>query len=64
MSSPSGVIPEELLRPEAREQMIQFLRRLPIPVRRRKALAFGWAKEVGAQLSTAEIKALEAPEVV
>lgn len=59
MSSPVGIIPEELLRREKREEMIQYLRRLPIPVRRRKQLARGWAMELGVALTAQEIQSLE-----
>lgn len=59
VSSPVGIIPDELLAPEKREAMIQYLRRLPIPVRRRKQLAMGWAMMNGAALKAEEYTALE-----
>jgi hypothetical protein len=47
MESPTGIIPEDLMYPERREQVINFLISQPLPSWKKRALLGGWATTVG-----------------
>ncbi len=54
MSSPTGIIPEELMFPAKLGAVIRFLQDLPINGERKRALLFGWARTVGVKLNASQ----------
>lgn len=59
MSSPTGIIPEELMLPRRLRDVMEFLRRLPVPGHDKRALLQGWARTVGVKLSASQFRAVE-----
>jgi hypothetical protein len=47
MESPTGIIPEELMYPELKDQVISFLISQPLPSANKRRLLAGWATTVG-----------------
>jgi hypothetical protein len=52
--SPTGVIPEELMRPGALTQVMAFLRALPVDGDSKVEYLVGWARAVGVQLNASQ----------
>lgn len=52
--SPTGIIPEDLMHPAMRMQVMAFLMRLPIPGDDKLALYLGWARTVGVSVNASQ----------
>lgn len=52
--SPTGILPEELMRPARLPQVMLFLQELPIPGDDKVDLLLGWAHMVGVTLNAAQ----------
>ena len=52
--SPTGVIPEDLMRPQALQSVMTLLVNLPIPGDDKEELLLGWAHAVGVKLNSAQ----------
>jgi len=50
MASPTGIIPEELLVPAKRQEVIRWLREQAFTADLKRQLLLGWAQWVGARL--------------
>lgn len=50
MPSPTLIIPEELMRPDAKKAVVAFLRDAPAERKLKAQLLLGWAQEVGLRL--------------
>jgi hypothetical protein len=50
MSSPTLIIPEELMHPGDKKAVVAFLRDAPAERKLKAQLLLGWAQEVGVQL--------------
>jgi len=59
--SPIGIIPEALLFPDKKDQVIAFLAELPGPPRRRKEIYVGWCTMVGVVLTEEDIEEILGP---
>lgn len=59
MSSPTGIIPEELLFPRRLGDVMRYLKSLPIPGDEKRNLLFGWARTVGVKLRASQYRAVE-----
>lgn len=60
MISPSGLIPDKLMRSERKQEVIQFVIAQPWPRDFKRAILSGWASWVGIRLESADFKAVEA----
>jgi hypothetical protein len=49
--SPTGIIPEELMLPAKRDEVVAFLAQLPVPGDDKVDLLVGWAKMVGVKVN-------------
>jgi hypothetical protein len=58
MSSPTGVIPEDLMYPAKVGEVMQFIKNLAIPGEDKKSLLFGWARTVGVRLAPSQYRAV------
>lgn len=56
--SPTGIIPEELMYPYKRLEVIQFLKELPVPGDDKVDLLVGWAKMVGVSVNASTRRAV------
>lgn len=52
--SPTGIIPEELMFPSRRLQVMEFLMRLPVPGDDKVDLLVGWARMVGVTVNASQ----------
>ncbi len=52
--SPTGIIPEDLMFPAMRLQVMAFLMRLPLPGDDKLSLLLGWARMVGVSLNASQ----------
>ena len=52
--SPTGIIPEELMYPARRLEVMAFLMRLPIPGNDKVDLFIGWARMVGVTVNASQ----------
>ena len=52
--SPTGIIPEELLYPYKRQQVVDYLKKLPVDGDDKVALLLGWAKAVGVTVNSSQ----------
>lgn len=50
MTSPTLIIPEELMHPSRKADVLQFLRAAPAERKFKAQLLLGWAQEVGIRL--------------
>lgn len=53
MESPTGIIPEALMYPHYKAQVVQMLYDLPLPGHEKVQLLYGWAKTVGCKIGPA-----------
>lgn len=56
--SPTGIIPQELNTPRDLPAVIAFLKSCPMDYDDKRQLLFGWARNVGLRLSSANYLAL------
>jgi hypothetical protein len=63
MISTTGIIPEDLMYPEKKKQVIAFLQAQPFPGDFKKRLLEGWQITVGIRLRAADFNAVEASGV-
>lgn len=56
--SPTGVIPEELIKPGALGQVMTFLQALPADGDTKVEYLVGWAKAVGVKLNSGQRRAV------
>jgi hypothetical protein len=59
MASPTGVIPELLMNPSRKREVIDFLKAAPAEARLKKALLLGWAQTVGVRLQARDFREVE-----
>lgn len=59
MESPTGIIPEELLYRERKQDVIRFLMAAPYPSDFKRRLLEGWALWVGLRIRGADYRAVE-----
>jgi hypothetical protein len=59
VESPTGIIPEELMYPERKRDMVRFLLSQPLPSWVKRRLAEGWCITVGCRLRSREYHLLE-----
>lgn len=63
MLSPTGIIPEELMFPQSKQQVIEFLIGQPLPSWTKRRLLEGWAITVGIRLKSREYHLVDASGV-
>ena len=56
--SPTGVIPEELMRPRKLAEVMRFLQALPVNGDDKADLFLGWARMVGVKVNAAQRRAV------
>jgi len=56
--SPTGILPEELMRPGALAGVMAWLRRLPVEGDLKVDVLIGWAKAVGVKVNAAQRRAV------
>ena len=54
VKSPTGIIPEDLMEPRHLGKVLEFLRALPIEGDDKVDLLLGWARAVGAKVSSSQ----------
>lgn len=59
MESPTGIIPEELMHPEKRVEVVRFLQAQPYPSDFKRRLLEGWALTVGVRAPARDYRAVE-----
>jgi len=59
MESPTGIIPEELMYPQRKQQVIAFLLAQPLPGDLKRRLLEGWAITVGLRCNAKDYRVLE-----
>jgi len=59
--TPYGIIPEHLLDPAKKEEVILFLAKLPGPARRRKEIYVGWCKLLGVAITQEDVEKVVGP---
>lgn len=59
MLSPTGIIPERLMHPENKGEVVDFLMAQPYPSVTKRELLLGWAITVGCRLSRKDYAAVE-----
>lgn len=57
--SPTGIIPEEYMDSHRIGDVMAYLIKLPIPGRDKVELLYGWARAVGAKVSSSQRAAVE-----
>lgn len=60
MASPTGVIREELMYPQKKQEVIDFLLAAPLPGRLKRNILQGWAMTVGVAIRAFEYRKVEA----
>jgi len=60
MASPTGIIPEQLIRQNAKQEVIRWLKQQPAPGHFKRSLLLGWAMTVGVKIRGAEYREVEA----
>jgi len=59
VESPTGIIPEDLMYPQRKKDMLAFLMFQPLPSWTKRRLAEGWCITVGCRLNSREYHLLE-----
>lgn len=59
MESTTGIIPEELMYPQYKREVISFLISMPLPSWTKRRLLEGWCMTVGVRCRSAEYHILE-----
>jgi hypothetical protein len=59
MESPTGIIPEELMYPAKKQEVLAFLMAQPYPGDFKRRLLEGWALTVGLRLPSRDFRAVE-----
>lgn len=59
MESTTGIIPEDLMFPQMKKEVISFLIALPLPSEKKRSLLAGWCITVGVRCKAAEYHILE-----
>lgn len=59
MEQPTGIIPEELMYPQKKKEVINFLIAAPAPGDFKRRLLEGWVRWVGIKLTGAEYRRVE-----
>jgi hypothetical protein len=59
MLSPTGIIPEDLMYPAKKAEVMRFLKSQPFPADMKGELLKGWALTVGQRVSAREMKSVE-----
>lgn len=60
MESPTGIIPENLMYPERKQDVVSFLIAQPLPGDFKRRLLEGWAITVGIRLRSRDFSLVEA----
>jgi hypothetical protein len=61
--SPTTIIPEELMHPNAKKEVIAFLITAPAEAKLKTSLLLGWAQEVGLRLRQRDYDAVSATAI-
>ncbi len=56
--SPTGILPEELMRPGKLGQVMDYLKAFPVPGDEKLDLFIGWARAVGVKVNAAQRRAV------
>ncbi len=59
MASPTGIIPELLFFPERKKEVIEFLKKQPLPGTLKRELLLGWAQTVGVRINRRSFREVE-----
>jgi len=59
MTSPTGVIPELLMTPQSKREVIAWLVAQPAEAKLKRNLLLGWAQAVGIRLQQRDYRAVE-----
>jgi hypothetical protein len=59
VESPTGIIPEELMYPQRKAEVIAFLMAQPLPSWTKRRLAEGWCITVGCRMRSREYHLIE-----
>lgn len=59
MASPTFVIPEELMYPDRKRAVVDFLAKLPLEAKLKKNILLGWAQTVGMRIEASLYSELE-----
>jgi predicted TIM-barrel enzyme len=59
MESPTGIIPEALMYPERKKEVVAFLMAQPFPGDYKRRLLEGWAITVGIRCASRDYRAVE-----
>jgi len=60
MESPTGIIPEALMDPSKKNDVVRFLLAQPLPGKLKSELFAGWAVTVGMRVRGSEVDSLKA----
>ncbi len=58
MTSPTGIIPEALMSPGHKGEVIEFVKKMPVPGDDKERLLIAWAQAVGAHISGSQRRAV------
>jgi hypothetical protein len=61
--SPTTIIPEELMHPNAKKEVVAFLIAAPAEAKLKTSLLLGWAQEVGLRLRQRDYDAVSATAI-
>ncbi len=59
MASPTGVIPELLMFPNKKREVVEFLKRQPLEKKLKRSLLLGWAQTVGMRIEQSLYRELD-----
>lgn len=59
MASPTGVLPEYLMFPNKKREVVDYLKKLPLETKLKQNLLLGWAQTVGMRIERKLYRELE-----
>lgn len=59
MASPTGIIPEAMMKPQNKRAVIDFLKAAPADAKVKRNLLLGWAQAVGMRLQQRDFREVE-----
>jgi hypothetical protein len=63
MASTTGIIPEALMLPQKKRDVVDFLKKLPLESRVKRQLLLGWAQTVGMRIESRLYRELDASAI-
>lgn len=56
--SPTGILPEELMHPNRLADVLETIKKIPVPAYYKVQLLFNWSKSVGVKISASQFEAV------